>query len=127
MDELIYRVSNQNDYTNCCVFCFSDTWLKPSHPDFILQPPGFTIFRQDRDPVITKGKGGGVCFQFNNKWCTNVRIISSGCNPDVEYLTIKRKPFYLPREFSSVTLTSVYIHLKADTDVSVTDENSLGK
>ncbi len=63
MDELIYRINNQNDYKNCCVFCFSETWLKHSHPDSILQPSGFTIYRQDRDPVITK-KGKGEEYAF---------------------------------------------------------------
>ena len=117
------RINNKVDYKKCSVFCFSETWLTPSHPDSSLQPPGFTVYRQDRDPAITKmHKGGGVCFLINNNWCTDIRIISSGCTPDMEYLTIKCRPFYLPREFSSVTLTSAYIHPRADTctDVALT-------
>lgn len=31
------------------------------------------------------------------------------CSPDVEFLTIKCRPFYLPREFTTVVLTAVYI------------------
>ena len=91
--------------------------MKPSQPDSLVQPPGFTIFRQDRDHQATgKRQGGGVCFLVNDRWCTDVRIISQGCTADLEHLTIKCRPFYLPREFSSVTLTSAYIHPRADVD-----------
>ena len=115
-DELFCRIATQRDFKECCVFSFSETWLKSSHPDSALQPPGFTIFRQDRDHSVTgKKQGGGVCFLVNNKWCTDVRIISSACTLDLEYITIKCRPFYLPREFNSVILSTVYIHPKSDT------------
>ncbi|KAJ8019291.1 hypothetical protein HOLleu_42192 [Holothuria leucospilota] len=49
----------------------------------------------------------------------SVKIISNGCTADLEYITIKCRLYYLPREFSSVTLTSLYIHPKADTVVAL--------
>ena len=117
VDELFARIDSFKDYSNCSVYCFSETWLKPSQPDSLVQPPGFTIFRQDRDHQATgKRQGGGVCFLVNDRWCIDVRIISQGCTADLEHLTIKCRPFYLPREFSSVTLTSAYIHPRADVD-----------
>ena len=54
-------------------------------------------------------------------WCTDVRIISRGCTPDLEYLTLKCRPFYMPREFSSVTLTAGYIHPKANVVSAMND------
>ena len=115
-DELFTRIRMQRDFRETCVFSFSETWLKPSHPDNAFQPPGFTIFRKDRDNTITnKSQGGGVCLLVNNNWCTNVKKIADGCTPDLEYITIKCRPFYLPREFTSVTITTAYIHPRADT------------
>ena len=99
IDELFCRIRSQKDYRDCCVFSFSETWLTPSHPDSALQPHGFTLFRQDRDNRITgKSQGGGVCLLINNNWCTDVKVISNGCTPHIEYLTIKCRPFYMPRD-----------------------------
>ena len=44
-----------------------------------------------------------------NDWCTNVTTIDSNCSPDLEYLTIKCRPKYLPRELTVVMVTVVYI------------------
>lgn len=49
-----------------------------------------------------------MCFLVNNQWCTD-KVLSQFCSPDLETLTIKCRPFYLPREFSFVILTAVYI------------------
>ncbi|PIK41456.1 hypothetical protein BSL78_21685 [Apostichopus japonicus] len=77
--ELFSRIANFRDYADCNVFCLTETWLTTDHPDCILQPPGFTIYRHDRDRQITgKSQGGGVCFLINNNWCKDVRIISQG-------------------------------------------------
>ena len=118
-------ISKQKDYKKCNVFCFTDSYPTSdptSYPDSLARPPGFTIFRQARDNEVTgKSKGGGVCLLLNNQWCSDVKIISKGCTMDLEYLTMKCRPFYLPREFSSVTMTAVYIHPNADTVVALED------
>ncbi|KAJ8018803.1 hypothetical protein HOLleu_43013 [Holothuria leucospilota] len=49
----------------------------------------------------------------------SVKINSNGCTADLEYITIKCRLYYLPREFSSVTLTSLYHHPKADIGVAL--------
>ena len=75
-DELFTRIRNQPDFANCQVFCFTETWLTPDHPDALVKPDGFSIFRTDRDPDVTgKKKGGGVCFLINDTWCTNMKVI----------------------------------------------------
>ena len=43
-----------------------------------------------------------------------VKVKSKVCTKNLECLTIKCRPFYLPREFSSISLTAVYIHPNAD-------------
>lgn len=52
-----------------------------------------------------KSKGGGVCFMVNNNWCSDMGVISSDCSPHLEHLMIGCRPFFLPREFTSVVLT----------------------
>ena len=73
------------------------------------------MYRCDRDKEITnKTRGGGVCLMVNQSWCTNTKITSQFCSPDIESLTIKCRPHYLPREFSAVILTAVYIQPRAN-------------
>ena len=47
----------------------------------------------------------------NDSWCDcdNIQDLKCFCSPDLEYLTIKCRPYYLPREFSLVIVTAVYI------------------
>ncbi|XP_027027375.1 uncharacterized protein LOC113659026 [Tachysurus fulvidraco] len=54
---------------------------------------------------------GGVCLMVNNHWCDSTSIVplSRSCTPNLELLTIKCRPFCLPREFSSVIVSAVYI------------------
>uniref|UniRef100_A0A669EKF5 Reverse transcriptase domain-containing protein n=1 Tax=Oreochromis niloticus TaxID=8128 RepID=A0A669EKF5_ORENI len=55
---------------------------------------------------------------INNSWCdyANVHPVKSFCSPDLEYLMVKCRPFWLPREFTAVIITAVYIPPQADTD-----------
>ncbi|KAI3372555.1 hypothetical protein L3Q82_023030 [Scortum barcoo] len=52
-----------------------------SIPDSAIVPEGLSIHPQDRTIHSGKSKGGGVCFMVNNKWCSDVEIISTGCSP----------------------------------------------
>ena len=114
LDELRSRLAFQRDIKNCCVLAFTETWLNPLIPDFAIAQDGFSIHRQDRTNDSGKSKGGGVCFMINNKWCSDVGVISKGCSPHLEYLMIACRPYYLPREFTSVVITGVYIPPHAD-------------
>ena len=42
----------------------------------------------------------------NKDWCDsgNIKMLSCSCSPDLELLTIKCRPHFLPREFTSVSL-----------------------
>ena len=48
---------------------------------------------------------------INDSWCNhnNIQELKSLCSLDLEFLTIKCRPHYLPREFSSIIITVVYI------------------
>ena len=56
---------------------------------------------------------------INNNWCNNTETVASHCSPDLEYLTVKCRPFYLPLEFTGVMLTVVYIPLDANASLAL--------
>ncbi|CAM4574253.1 unnamed protein product [Leuciscus chuanchicus] len=110
MDELLLLSRKNKDFTNSAALCFTETWLNEAIPDSALHLPDFQLFRADRDMESTgKTRGGGTCFYINRRWCTDVTVLRKMCCPDVEVLFINCKPFYSPREFSSLVLISVYI------------------
>lgn len=109
LDDLRARIYFERDTRNCCVFAFTETWLDPSIPDCAVMLDNFTMYRQDRTEDSGKSCGGGVFFSVNSSWATDVRILTALCTPALELLTVKVRPFYLPREFSAVILTVAYI------------------
>ncbi len=112
MDDLRARISFQRDIRDCNIFCLTETWLTPSVPDTAVTPSdNFSVLRMDRSAEAGKNKGGGVCFFINKKWCDprNISILSRSCSPHLEHLSIICRPFYLPREFTSILVSAVYI------------------
>ena len=110
-DELKYLTSNFRDYKDCSAFCLTETWLHPDTPDSIMCPDGFKPHRADRSNVLAQksGLGGGICFLVNQRWCNDSTEIFRSCSHDLETLFIECKPFYSPREFSSIIMAGVYI------------------
>ncbi len=37
-----------------------------------------------------------LCVYTNNSWCTSTVITDNCCSPDLEYLSVRCRPFYLP-------------------------------
>ncbi|RXN14101.1 dynein heavy chain [Labeo rohita] len=58
------------------------------------------------------------CFFINNSWCDerNLHSIKSFCSPDLEFHMLLCQPFWLPREFTAIIITAVYIPPQANTD-----------
>ncbi len=58
---------------------------------------------------------------INKKWChpRNISILSRSCSPHLEHLSIICRSFYLPREFTSIIVTAVYITPQADTSLAL--------
>ncbi len=124
MDDLRARISFQRDIRDCNIICLTETWLTPSVPDTAVTPSdNFSVLRMDRTAEAGKTKGGGVCFFINKKWCDprNISILSRSCSPHLEHLSIICRPFYLPREFSSIVVTAVYIPPKADSSLALSN------
>ncbi len=124
MDDLRVRISFQRDIRDCSILCLTETWLTPTVPDTAVTPSyNFSVLRMDRTAEAGKNKGGGVCFMINKKWCDtrNISILSCSCSPHLEHLSIICRPFYLPREFSSIAVTAVYIPPQADTSLALSN------
>ncbi len=88
-------------------------------PDSAIELTGFSVHRSDREKELTgKSRGGGVCFYINNSWCNerNIHSIKSFCSPDLEFHMLLCRPFWLPREFTAIIITAVYIPPQANTD-----------
>ncbi|KAK1797517.1 hypothetical protein P4O66_000811 [Electrophorus voltai] len=68
-----------------------------------------------------KSRGGGVCVMVNNNWCNNANVVTlaRSCSPNLELLALKFRPFYLPREFTSVIVSTVYIPPQANMDTAL--------
>ena len=101
----IYIIYNtfQRDIRDCNVLCFTETLLTGETLSDAVQPTGFSTHRADRNRHLSgKKRGGGVCFMVNVTWCdhNNTQVLKSFCSPDLEFITIKCRPHYLPREFS---------------------------
>jgi hypothetical protein len=60
---------------------------------------------------------------INETWCdhNDKQEFKSFCSPDLEFLTIKSRPHYLPRELSSIIITAAYIPPQADTSTALNE------
>ncbi len=117
--ELRAHISYQRETRDCCVICLTETWMSAIVPDSAIELTGFSVHRSDRTKELTgKSRGGGVCFYINNSWCNerNIHSIKSFCSPDLEFHTLLCRPFWLPREFTAIIITAVYIPPQANTD-----------
>ncbi len=88
-------------------------------PDSAIELTGFSVHRSERTKELTgKSRGGGVGFYINNSWCDerNLHSIKSFCSHDLEFHVFQCRPFWLPREFTAIIITAVYIPPQANTD-----------
>jgi hypothetical protein len=47
-DEHYYLMKTRRDFSDCSVYCFTDTWLYPLTPDSAVLHSGYTLHRADR-------------------------------------------------------------------------------
>ncbi|KAL0153065.1 hypothetical protein M9458_051664 [Cirrhinus mrigala] len=71
---------------------------------------GLTCYRADRDTAPSgKTRGGGLCVYNNKGWCNNAVVVTKHCSSLVEFMFVKCRPFYLPREFTAIVIVAVYV------------------
>ena len=111
MEELCANVKYANEFRSASLMCFTETWLSENVADSHVNIEGFSIFRADRTNDSGKLKGGGLCVFVNDQWChpNNITIKYKSCSKNAEIFIMGLRPYYLPREFSHVILTTIYI------------------
>ena len=99
MDELEHAI---REYSADIAF-ITESWLKNSVPDEVIEIGGYRVFRRDR----TEKEHGGVCIY--TKSCYVANVISDIPNEDgCEVLWVKVNPRRLPRGFSALVLGVLY-------------------
>ena len=58
---------------------------------------------------------------INERWCTNSTELTHVCSPHLEYLTVKCRPSFLPREFASIIMICVYIPPEANANTTIAE------
>lgn len=119
MDELRLQAAKNSLVKDCCVLFVIETWLQPSIPDTAIQLEGWVVHRHDRGMDFGKTRGGGLCVYVNKCWSNNSKTVGSHCSPDLEYVAVKCRPAYLPREFTAVMLTGVYVPPDANANLAL--------
>ncbi|CAM4567741.1 unnamed protein product [Leuciscus chuanchicus] len=102
------RGGGERLFRDACIIALTESWLDESISDSEINLDNFLTVRADRTRQSGKERGGGLCVFINKRWCTNIKIHSIICTPDVEILTLSLRPFYLPREFPTVIFGCVY-------------------
>ncbi len=90
-----------------CV-CFHRNMAKQQHPGLRHSATRIKLL-PSRQGLITESRGGGLCVYINKEWCNNAAVISKHCSSLVEFMFVKCRPFYLPREFTAIVIVAVYI------------------
>ncbi|KAK0140570.1 hypothetical protein N1851_022449 [Merluccius polli] len=103
LDELSMLLGNQRDFRDAAAICLTESWLSEAVPDSAVQLDGFSLHRADRTSDSNNEEAAFAATSITTG------ILSRTCSPELESLTVLCKPFYKPREFSSVIVTTVYI------------------
>ena len=119
MDELELLIEGNRYVRDCCISIISETWLHPSIPDAAVQLAGRATYRSDRNKDSGKSRGGGLCIYVHNDWSNNNKVMHTHCSPDIELISVKARPFFLPRELTVVLITAVYIPPDANTSIAL--------
>ena len=109
MEELRLNARVCHEYRESCLMVFTESWLQDDFPDELIQVPGFTTVRMDRNANSGKRRGGGICMYIRDAWCGNYTIKDTVCSPDLELLCLSLRPFHLPRDYGNIFICAVYI------------------
>ncbi|KAL0147888.1 hypothetical protein M9458_056809, partial [Cirrhinus mrigala] len=122
MDKIRLRINHSKRLWNCNVMIFTETWLNSDISDNAIALAEHNTFRADRMADDSgKTRGGGLCIYVNKAWCTNSVIIGKHCSANLEFLMVKCRLFYLPREFTSTIITATYIPPDADAKLAMNE------
>lgn len=87
----------------------TETWLHENIPNIAAELASCYQAGPTPDSSQTRWGGVCVCVYANNSWFTDAAVIERHCWLDTEFLMLECSPSYLPRQFSAVFITPVYI------------------
>ncbi|KAI4894227.1 hypothetical protein NFI96_006080 [Prochilodus magdalenae] len=120
LDELKIWTLTQRRLIDCNLMFFTETWLNSDVANSVVELGGRALFRADRSAAATgKTRAGGNCIYVNKAWCTDSVVMVTHCSADLEFLIIKCRPFYLPREFNCVYAGIVYVPPDANANAAM--------
>lgn len=93
VDELELIITAQKSVLDCSLIVITETWLHGGIPDEAIMLTGHTAHRADRNRDSSKSRGGGLCIYPHSQWGTNATITDARCSPDLEYITVRCRPF----------------------------------
>ena len=114
-------IKTQREYRECSVLCFTESWLHSYIPDHSVVLLGFSTVRADKDVTSSgKKKGGEIALYVCERWYNpgHVHVKEQLCSPNTVLLTVGVRPYYLPQEFPSAIIISVYVPPSADAVVA---------
>ena len=82
----------------------TETWLKSTVMDSVVDIPGYSIIRKDR----SSEEHGGVCLYIKDGCFKYKQLNDISCCADHEVLWVQLTPSRLPRGFSSIVAAVVY-------------------
>ena len=109
LDELHALLQTKRLINLSQLICITESWLTPEITKSRTELDGYSQYRNDRLPDKSgKSCGGGILVYIDNKWSTNNQIIHNHTDEHLEIMTVKSRPHWLPREFTSVISVSCY-------------------
>lgn len=97
LDYIRLQLTTQQEFRDCCVLVFTETWLSDRGPDAAVQLHGLTTFCADRNAALCgKTHGGGLCVYISSKWCKNAVLACNYCSSLVEFMatSIRTRVFF---------------------------------
>lgn len=61
-----------------------------------------------------------LCIYVHMNLCNNETVIDKHCSPDLEYMSVRCRPFFLQRELTVAIITAVYIPPDANVNTMYT-------
>ncbi|XP_073228222.1 uncharacterized protein, partial [Porites lutea] len=95
---------------NTSLAFITETWLKDSVSDGVVQIPGFAVVRKNRKVI----DHGGVCAYIQEGNCRYKQLKDLNCCEDHESLWLYLRPNRLPRGFSCIIAGVIYHPPKVD-------------
>lgn len=85
-----------------CMTIITETWFNNTVSNAAIEITDHIVYQTDRTTDSGKNRGSGVWIYVNNN-------IEKHCSPDLKYMIVKYRPFFIPREFTVTIIVALFI------------------